>query len=348
MKCLPKLLYPNFFFLSLILFIITPKVTISWETQCNQQGKCLIFPSSKTSNYNNSYELLPGKCPSNFDKSEFTRSWNKTNTTLEISGQIDGVSRYRPLPGKKGYECSGGISECINSCCLDGFCVAILHYCHHQIDTINLTYIITVSFFVLLIVIYWTIYIIIGCNFNEQFKSDNCDEIIDQKEIDITNKITSTTITMDTKKYYDNSKIQLDNSLNVNNNIRIKKLLYEDINDRIIEEDNEKRKEKCNSCYDVNNDKDEKEKRLNMCKNILNRMKIQKESTYETENGNCNNSGNNIIHSNNDGFINDEVVIEYGVKDIIFDDSQHVEINNKCKSELPNEFIFCKEDEKSN
>ena len=77
-------------------------------------------------------------------------------------------------------------------------------------------------------------------------------------------------------------------------------------------------------------------------------MKIQKESTYETENGNCNNSGNNIMRSNNEDFIDDEVIIEYGMKGKNFGADLNVDINNKCKSELPTEFIFCKEDEKYN
>lgn len=158
----------NIFILLIISFF---NLFYQWETSCDMKGRCTV-----SSENGNPFILEVGKVPKFSTKGNLTKKWNKTEITIEISGQIDGVSPYPPLPGKKGYECSGGISECINSCCLDGFCVAILYYCHNQRDTINLIYILSCSFFVFLLCLYWGTYFVLGCDFNKKHRNENIEE----------------------------------------------------------------------------------------------------------------------------------------------------------------------------
>ena len=163
-----------------------------WETSCDMKGHC-----SLSSNGGSPYLIDTGKVAKFPTKGNHSKKWNKTEITIEISGQIDGVSPYPPLPGKKGYECSGGLSECINSCCLDGFCVAILYYCHNQRDTINLIYILSCSFFVFLLCLYWGTYFVLGCDFNKKQKNENI-------ELQDYGKVVETTETK-SKKYLKNN-----------------------------------------------------------------------------------------------------------------------------------------------
>ena len=168
------------------------KLCYQWETSCDMKGRCSI-----SSDGGKPYIIETGKVPKISTKGNLTKKWNKTEITIEISGQIDGVSPYEPLPGKKGYECSGGISECINSCCLDGFCVAILYYCHNQRDTINLIYILSCSFFVFLLCLYWGTYFVLGCDFNKKHRNENIDEQDYGKVVETTEENTKSIINKD-------------------------------------------------------------------------------------------------------------------------------------------------------
>lgn len=158
----------NINIVNIFFWIISTKVSFEWETLCDMEGRCSVSIEGREP-----YFISPGKIPPFSIKGEFSKKWNKTKTTLEISGQIDGISPYKPLPGKKGYECSGGLGECLNSCCLDGFCVAILYYCHNQVDIVNLIYITTAAFFIFLTCFYWGTFFVLGCNFNKKFKNEN-------------------------------------------------------------------------------------------------------------------------------------------------------------------------------
>ena len=147
-----------------LLFII--KQVINYLVSCDHNGTCLITTlNSKDKNV----KISEGLNLLYQDKKGITKKWNKSNTPLLISSQINGVSKYGILKGKKGYECSGGLWECIDSCCLDGFCVQILHYCKSEVDNVELIYIICGSSFVFLISIYWMTYFIIGWNFNKNY-----------------------------------------------------------------------------------------------------------------------------------------------------------------------------------
>ena len=82
--------------------------------------------------------------------------------------QIDGVSNYGLLKGSKnGYECTGGLWECKDSCCLDGFCVEILFYCDKEDEDITFIAMIIGIFFVTLIVLYWSTYCFLGFKFKD-------------------------------------------------------------------------------------------------------------------------------------------------------------------------------------
>lgn len=150
----------------------------SYTTFCDAKGACKIITSYNFTYFPSQGKLIP------YDNTTIQKKWNNTQVPLTISSQIDGVSLYSPLKGEKGYECFGGLSECINSCCLDGFCVDILFYCHQQKLTIEMIYIFTTSGFVFLAAIYWGTFFILGCNFNEKIKSE-------KKEHQMYDKITN-------------------------------------------------------------------------------------------------------------------------------------------------------------
>jgi len=153
----------------ILLFLIKFFSIYNYSINCNSHGKCML---STLNNLDKNLIIKPGIMPLYLDKEKIIKIWDNSIIDLNISSQIDGISYYGILKGKKGYECTGGINECINSCCLDGFCVEILKYCESKIKNIKIIYILTCFFTIILICIYWVTYFIIGCKYNKKFNNN--------------------------------------------------------------------------------------------------------------------------------------------------------------------------------
>lgn len=197
--------------------------SLQWTTTCNNQGKCELTYANDN---NTKVYIKPGYLHKYPEKgAEIIRMWNKTYEQIHISKQIDGISPYGLLKGKIGYECSGGLSECFNSCCLNGFCVEILYYCNQQRENIKQIYIVTCSGFLFLICIYWVTFFVIGCSYNRVMeKKENRNKTYHEKANSIpidfvyNQSINQTDREQfDTNDNYDRRLITLNNNRNNNN-----------------------------------------------------------------------------------------------------------------------------------
>ena len=159
----------NLFIFKLSLLIIKFFSIYNYTINCNSLGKCTL---STSNNLDKDLIIKPGIMPLYLDKEKLIKKWDNSIISLNISSQIDKKSYYGILKGKNGYECTGGLNECINSCCLDGFCVEILKYCESKIKIIEIIYVLTSFFTIILIFLYWIAYFIIGCKYNNKFKNN--------------------------------------------------------------------------------------------------------------------------------------------------------------------------------
>lgn len=158
----------NILFLSIYFIIIINILSFSLETytKCEDTGICYISQDNKFWS-----EIEPGY--------SFGFSLNETLITIkkedinyndnddELSIQyLPSYSKKGLLKGSKEYECAGGLNECVNSCCNKGICQGISLYCNTEEDKIIEIYIIIGSIFAFLIIVYWLIFVIMGCHFN--------------------------------------------------------------------------------------------------------------------------------------------------------------------------------------
>ena len=105
------------------------------------------------------------------------------NNTLNYSLNLEslyGFSRYGFLDKNKIYECSNGLDECVNSCCVNGLCVGNEKICRDKKDNIIKIYLIILYIFCGIIFIFFFVIILlcILCN-----KKNNKNQ--KKKEIDI-------------------------------------------------------------------------------------------------------------------------------------------------------------------
>ena len=97
----------------------------SYEVSCDYMGDCSFIINNKT------FQISQGNIPlyNQIANEKISYKLNNTLYPLKLEKQINGISNYGLLKGtKNGYECSGGLWECKDSCCLDGFCVEILFF----------------------------------------------------------------------------------------------------------------------------------------------------------------------------------------------------------------------------
>ena len=161
---------------SIIIFIQQIIKLYSYEVVCDYMGNCSFIINNKT------FEITPGKIPlyNQINNEKISYKLNNTFYPLKLEKQIDGVSNYGLLKGSKnGYECTGGLWECKDSCCLDGFCVEILFYCDKEDEDITFIAMIIGIFFVTLIVLYWSTYCFLGF----KFKDDLTKTLKEEKEL---------------------------------------------------------------------------------------------------------------------------------------------------------------------
>ena len=160
-------------FLSLIL------TSYEWESTCDKTGNCKIIEN------NEEIYLLPGYLPFypsetvNPKNSPYIKSQDVANFTLNI---LTGYPKKGILKGSKNnYECAGGINECVNSCCEDGYCKGTKYNCNEKNDTIQIIIVIVASIFGIILIFFWIYYFIIGCNYNKIVERDS-DEKKELKE----------------------------------------------------------------------------------------------------------------------------------------------------------------------
>ena len=150
------------FLINNILFQISK--IYSYTVDCDYMGDCSFIIQDKK------FNISPRHIPlyKEISSENIEYKWNNTYYLLKLEKQIDGVSNYGLLKGtKNGYECSGGLSECKDSCCLDGFCVEILFFCDKENEHVSLVYLIIGIFFVILIVLYWFTFCLLGCKYKD-------------------------------------------------------------------------------------------------------------------------------------------------------------------------------------
>ena len=188
---------------SVVIFIQQTIKLYSYEVVCDYMGNCSFIINNKT------FEITPGKIPlyNQINNEKISYKLNNTFYPLKLEKQIDGVSNYGLLKGSKnGYECTGGLWECKDSCCLDGFCVEILFYCDKEDEDITFIAMIIGIFFVTLIVLYWSTYCFLGFKFKDdltktlkeekelyfyfKIRKENTEKDLEKKDNNITSNVT--------------------------------------------------------------------------------------------------------------------------------------------------------------
>ena len=166
----------SFSFCLILTFLLHLNKIHSYEVNCDYMGDCSFIVDNKT------FQLSQGNIPlyNQITNEKIIYKLNNTFYPLKLEKQINGVSNYGLLKGtKNGYECSGGLWECKDSCCLDGFCVEILFYCDKENEYITFISILLTTFFVTLIVLYWITYCFLGF----KFKDDLTKTMKEEKEL---------------------------------------------------------------------------------------------------------------------------------------------------------------------
>ena len=166
----------SFNFCLILTFLSHLNTINSYEVNCDYMGDCSFIVDNKT------FQLSQGNIPlyNQITNEKIIYKLNNTFYPLKLENQINGVSNYGLLKGtKNGYECSGGLWECKDSCCLDGFCVEILFYCDKENEYITFISILLTTFFVTLIVLYWITYCFLGF----KFKDDLTKTMKEEKEL---------------------------------------------------------------------------------------------------------------------------------------------------------------------
>ena len=148
--------------LSLFIFILKSIKIASYEVSCDYMGDCVFIIDNKTVDISQGNISLYKQ----ISNEKISYKLNNTFYPLKLEKQIDGVSNYGLLKGtKNGYECSGGLWECKDSCCLDGFCVEILFFCDKENEHITTLYMTIGFFFLTLVIFYWFTFCFLGCKY---------------------------------------------------------------------------------------------------------------------------------------------------------------------------------------
>ena len=163
MRFINKVLFLlKYFFLYIIIFKFSN--IYCYIVDCDYMGNCSFIINNKT------FEISQRHIPlyKEISNGDIEYKWNDTFYLLKLEKQIDGVSNYGLLKGtKNGYECSGGLWECKDSCCLDGFCVEILFFCDKEKEHITFIYMLMGTFFLTLVTIYWFTFCLLGCKYKD-------------------------------------------------------------------------------------------------------------------------------------------------------------------------------------
>ena len=197
----------------------------SYEVSCDYMGDCSFIINNKT------FQISQGNIPlyNQIANEKISYKLNNTLYPLKLEKQINGISNYGLLKGtKNGYECSGGLWECKDSCCLDGFCVEILFFCDKENEYITFISLLLGIFFVTLIVLYWATYCFLGF----KFKDDLTKTMKEEKElyyVDFSRKNENIGKKVEIKNSVNNASVT-DNYISqvprMNNTLKIKFMFY--------------------------------------------------------------------------------------------------------------------------
>ena len=147
-----------------LLVIVQITEVYSYTVSCDYMGDCSFIVDNRT--FNLSQRHIP--LYKEISNDQINYKFNETYYLLKLEKQIDGVSNYGLLKGtKNGYECSGGLLECKDSCCLDGFCVENLFFCDRENQNVKLVYMLISAFFLILVILYWMTYCLLGCKYKD-------------------------------------------------------------------------------------------------------------------------------------------------------------------------------------
>ena len=128
------------------------------------------------------------------------------NNTLNYSLNLEslyGFSRYGFLDKNKIYECSNGLDECVNSCCVNGLCVGNEKICRDKKDNIIKIYLIILYIFCGIIFIFFFV-IILLCILCNKKKNKNKKK----KEIDIKDESSKNKRITENKKSDKNNELE--------------------------------------------------------------------------------------------------------------------------------------------
>ena len=158
-------------FIFIIISILLLDISFCWYSKCDTRGRCVLLESLDSTI---EYYLEPGFMPLFPDDEVIPIKDNNSEASNTFSLEVyTGYSKYGEFENSnKGYECGNGLSECINSCCKEGFCVGTIHDCNLQRDNKKIIYIVTASVFFAFAICYWVIFFCLACNYNRKQDSE--------------------------------------------------------------------------------------------------------------------------------------------------------------------------------
>lgn len=212
--------------------LITLSTQIGHTTLCDTLGNCSIIMDS-----NETFIPMPNSfsIPAHYIKDPPQFVANQTEQIISPQEGYKGISKNGIIKNtKNNYECTGGLNECIDSCCLNGFCVKLLYICDIKKQQFTTIYILTVSMFALFAILYWSMFFSIGLMYNIKYRTRI-------PEMRISSKKSLVNVSHSTNQPFDDNKIhneiknkQID--LLQHANLRITEINEEDLNDSSFDE----------------------------------------------------------------------------------------------------------------
>jgi hypothetical protein len=154
---------PHVFLIFIVILNIT-KIKC-WRVQCDEVGQCLVILTHN----NREVRLGKGYLPLIPDK--FINPSSESSTTVPpdwyTSQKKAGISAFGLLPNSK-FECGGGLNECINSCCKNGFCTDPGNICINFDNNIRIIILVVGFCMGILVILYWMVFHIMGVVYNSK------------------------------------------------------------------------------------------------------------------------------------------------------------------------------------
>jgi hypothetical protein len=204
-----------------IIIISLFNLSFCWYSKCDTHGRCVLL---ETENSPNEYYLEPGFMPLFPDDEVIPIKDENSNESNTFSLEVyTGYSKYGEFENSENnYECGNGLSECINSCCKEGFCVGTIHECNTKRDNKKIIYIVTSSVFFAFIIGYWVIFFCLACNYNKKQDFEEFKEKQDYGTKKFDENVQNNNKNEDDSERNDeiqSNEVSMENQNNINNNI---------------------------------------------------------------------------------------------------------------------------------